>query len=105
MNIIKEGAILVSKWGYEQTNVDFYQVIKATSKTVIIRELQKQQSYNGATMTGLTVPLRDQFVEKSKEMRRKIDTDWKGVEPVIYVSKYESCQIWDGELQKYTSYA
>jgi len=104
MNIIKEGAILVSKWGYEQTNVDFYQVIKATSKTVVIRELQKQKSDNSANMTGLAVPLRDQFCEKSKEMRRKIDTDWKGF-PVIYVSKYESCQIWDGELQKYTSYA
>ena len=36
---IKEGSIFYSSWGYDQTNIDFYQVVKATAKTVWLRKL------------------------------------------------------------------
>ena len=36
------GTILVNRWGYEQTNVDFFQVIKVTEKTVVIRQIAKE---------------------------------------------------------------
>lgn len=32
---IKVGDIFVSSWGYEQTNVDFYQVVKLVGKSTI----------------------------------------------------------------------
>ena len=37
------GTILVNRWGYEQTNVDFFQVIKVTEKTVVIRQIAKEK--------------------------------------------------------------
>ena len=43
---IKEGAILVSSWGYEQTNVSFYKVIRRKGKTVFLQELQKNIKYH-----------------------------------------------------------
>ena len=37
------GTILVNRWGYDQTNVDFFQVIKVTEKTVVIRQIAKEK--------------------------------------------------------------
>jgi hypothetical protein len=36
------GKIFYSSWGYDQTNVDFYQVIGTTNKMVIIREISHE---------------------------------------------------------------
>jgi len=37
-----EGDILYSSWGYDQTNVDFYQVTEVRGKHVIVREIASQ---------------------------------------------------------------
>jgi hypothetical protein len=43
---LKEGDILSCSWGYDQTNVDFYQVTKVVSdKTVKIRQIGKRVVY------------------------------------------------------------
>lgn len=31
---VKAGDIFYTNWGYEQTNVEFHQVVRATAKTV-----------------------------------------------------------------------
>jgi hypothetical protein len=36
------GDILNSSWGYDQTNVNFYQVIRTTPKGIVIREIMSQ---------------------------------------------------------------
>lgn len=36
------GDVLVSSWGYDQTNIDFYIVLKVTPRTVTLRELNKE---------------------------------------------------------------
>lgn len=33
------GDVLQSRWGYDQTNYDFYEVIKTTAKTVTLKKL------------------------------------------------------------------
>lgn len=35
----KKGDILVEIWGYDQTNADFYKVLKRTPKMVVLRQL------------------------------------------------------------------
>lgn len=42
------GDIFVESWGYEQTNVDFYQVIKLNAASVVLRKI----SYNTLEFTG-----------------------------------------------------
>jgi hypothetical protein len=37
------GDILKDVWGYEQTNVDFYEVVKVTEKTATVRTLHHSQ--------------------------------------------------------------
>lgn len=36
---VKVGDVFVESWGYDQTNVDFYQVIKTMPKSVAIRAI------------------------------------------------------------------
>lgn len=37
----KVGDVLVSSWGYEQTNIDYYQVVSVTAKNVKIQKMSK----------------------------------------------------------------
>lgn len=51
--IVKVGHVFVSQWGYEQTNVTFYQVISLHGKqTVCVREIGAYSNYSSLKMTG-----------------------------------------------------
>lgn len=47
--------------GYEQTNVDYYQVTAVKGKNVDLRKIDKQVSYAGVNH-GACVPLPDSFI-------------------------------------------
>lgn len=36
---VTEGSIFVSSWGYDQTNVDYYRVVRRTKATVWVQEV------------------------------------------------------------------
>ncbi len=38
----KVGDILSSSWGYDQTNVDFYEVIETTARTIVVRQVAQE---------------------------------------------------------------
>ena len=44
------GTVLISKWGWEQTNIDFYEVVKATEKTVTIRQIASKEVESDTSM-------------------------------------------------------
>lgn len=57
------GDVFYSSWGYEQTNVDFYQVVSKKGKqTLVFREIKEEQNYTG-DMNGLTVPRVNEFLD------------------------------------------
>ena len=69
---LKPGDILYASWGYDQTNIDFYQVTATTKKTVTFRELKQIAHRDGMYSDGgLTVPDRDNFRD-SKEHTRTV---------------------------------
>ena len=41
---MKQGDIFVSSWGYDQTNVDFYEVVKVAAKTVTLIPIERKDS-------------------------------------------------------------
>jgi|TARA_R100001530_G_scaffold10633_2_gene10490 hypothetical protein len=60
---IKVGDILYSSWGYDQTNIDFYQVIEKKGSTFVIREIsQKGSNYMSHGMACDVQPVRDSFI-------------------------------------------
>ena len=54
------GDVLYTSWGYEQTNIDFYQVVRVLNKKIVVREIAK--SYQETQfMAGDCVPLPNRF--------------------------------------------
>lgn len=66
---IKVGDILVSSWGWEQTNVDFYQVVELKGDFVKFREIESNKVYDG-DMNGRAFPKLGEFC--GEVVRRKI---------------------------------
>jgi len=67
INPFKPGDVIYNSWGYEQTNIDFYEVIRATAKTVLLREIEGKTTASGF-MSGYIVPAPGAY--KSEETTR-----------------------------------
>jgi len=69
----KLGDVLMSTWGYEQTNVDFYQVIAVpSSRSVTLRELCVDvQPHGEAAMSGRATPRFGEFKPGSAASTRR----------------------------------
>lgn len=93
------GTILCSSWGYEQTNVCFYRVEEVSRLQLKLIELAKTDvsTDDDLTMQGKVIPV-SQPKEGAKAFRRQ----WR---EGISIESYEWAKIWDGQPQKYTSYA
>ncbi|MET1995961.1 hypothetical protein [Enterococcus faecium] len=66
MEIIKEtkinvGDIYYSSWGYEQTNVTFYQVVRRTEKTVWFQPIKKECVEILSSMSENVLPVPNAF--------------------------------------------
>lgn len=94
------GDIFVSSWGYDQTNVDYYQVVKRTAKTVTVKELEKVVVSGGRGPTERVMPVKDRFNPRGKTLRKKLK-DYSGV-PYLDLSSYASAYLWDGKPQYQT---
>ncbi len=99
---IKVGDIFYHSWGYEQTNIDYYQVVKTTKKTISLTRIKGEaEECNNSGMTGTVIALKDKFVDD--EVIRKtpylLDSNW-------YVKfDYGIGKKWEGEAMRFSSYA
>jgi hypothetical protein len=95
------GAILVNTWGWEQTNVDFYEVVKRTEKSVTIRKIAREiDDYNAYEMSGFATPKKGEYIEDA--IRKTVVG--AGVDCHIKF-KHGGCSLWDGAPKRYTTYA
>lgn len=70
---IKIGDIYVASWGYEQTNLDFYQVVGKKGKcTFELREIKTEQVEHMATcsMSAYVKPVKDSFIKEDIQVKR-----------------------------------
>jgi len=92
----KEGDILYSSWGYDQTNVNFYQVVGVSGKQITLREILDRtvRSEQG-----------DEYVAAIPGMFRggppitRIPNMYGGVR----INDVQSARLWDGKPQYETS--
>ena len=66
----KVGDILYDSWGFEQTNIDFYQVIDVKDKTIKITPIEKKSDSAKGSHTAYVQPVKNAF--KGKPMTKKI---------------------------------
>lgn len=93
---IKEGSILVSSWGYEQTNVDFYVVLKRKNTMAVIQRVGQFREPNRDDSGTCTPDVSKKFDEPFK---KKIGNYG------IRLTSFSSARLWDGRSMDYSSYA
>lgn len=89
---LKVGDILVSSWGYDQTNVDYYQVVAVSPKGMVsIREIASEVAGDNYGPSGESVvPVKDKFV--GEVMKNKRPHHGR-----IRISSSQSAYKWDGK--------
>ena len=79
VNDYRKGDVLYTSWGYDQTNVEFFEVTGIKGRMVTLRQIGAAQIDTGP-MQGRVVPLVGQFVEShscfaGKELTRRAQKD------------------------------
>lgn len=99
------GDILYNSWGWEQTNIDFYQVIELKSRALIVREINQDRVYSHS-MAGDTSPVPDAFVSDPQKINIRISAGYNGGDPhVCLKSKHGYMGLWDGQPKYFSQYA
>lgn len=100
---IEEGAILVYSWGWEQTNVEAFQVIRVLGKRVAeVREISVDSvpgSRTELSMSDTARPVPDAFIGESRKV-----SFIPGLEGPIAKLKYGYGYLWDGERSYHRSW-
>ncbi|MDE3240889.1 MAG: hypothetical protein KGN33_18180 [Paracoccaceae bacterium] len=94
------GKILVSSWGYEQTNVDFYEVTRVIGQTMI--EIEKIGSRLADGLSAAPSAMSD-YVVADPTVRTGQKSRHRVYEGAISLSSYQSARPWDG-AQRYRSW-
>ena len=98
---MKVNDILVSSWGYEQTNIDFYKVVSVTAKSVKIIRIGNTVVKKGEYMSEYVVPnlndLAGEPVVKRVKFYRDSDKQY------VSINTYATAHLWDG-TPKFQSY-
>lgn len=98
---IELGAILVSSWGYEQTNVDFYVVVEMTAKMARLLPLKRnsrQEEWTGSMSGSTTAAQEADF--RAEVIKKKIQPS-----NYIKIESYAYAHLWDGKKQYESWYA
>lgn len=94
---LKVGDILVSSWGYEQTNIDFYEVVEVKgAATVVIRELAQTREPTEWEQ-GRAMPVPGEYIGEPMLKR-------SGPDNSVRIASYAHAYKWDGRPRSYSSY-
>lgn len=92
------GAIVYSSWGYDQTNIDFYEILERKNDFVIIQEIGQVRDYDSMGDSGTCMPNKD--IKIGEPFRKKITKNAS-----INLESYKGCWLWDGKPKSWSSYA
>jgi hypothetical protein len=93
------GTIYRAHWGYEQTNVDYYEVVNTTPKTVVLRPIAQHLIEVTGHMSARVAPNPGEYT--GPEFRRRITG---GDRSAIRVNTVFNAYPWTGEANRTTSY-
>jgi len=102
----KVGDILYTSWGYEQTNIDFFRVVKVTPQTVVIEGIPSTVDHS---VTGSdymiprsdAAPIQSALLDKPQQ-RFKLSLP-AGKTPYIRLADYAYAWRWDGTPKRQTA--
>jgi len=94
---LKVGDVLNTSWGYEQTNVDFYEIVAVSGSMVTLRQIAASLTENG-DMCGMTVPQPGKFI--GEPLRRRANAYNR-----VNIHSCASAGLWDGNAKYVSWYA
>lgn len=80
----KVGQVLYASWGYEQTNIDFYQIVELKGKQAILREIAGEMVEYTSGDSGRIKPKENEFVSEPMKKNVQFYINSKN-EPVFYI--------------------
>lgn len=106
----KVGDILYSSWGYDQTNVEFFKVVKVSEFSVWIQELKAKVTEQTGWAHWRVVPTEEikttyKWLDSGERIevpvgisRHKIQQGWAREADVYYVklNSFSYAKLWDG---------
>ncbi len=103
---LKPGTIFCSHWGYDQTNIDFYEVVKTTKTMVYLRAISSAVVGDDHGYANLVVPDATQDAprysgDKKELLRRKVRV--YGDDVYVSINSFASASIWDGKPKSETA--
>lgn len=94
-NGFKVGDILYASWGYDQTNINFFQVLRTTEKQITLTEIDSSEIYEDS-MCGIKKAIKNAFLGKVVYKTASVKPMWK---------KYYFLEKWMGESKEFTKWA
>lgn len=104
-NKYEVGAIVYDSWGYDQTNIDYYCIVKRTAQTVTLLKMEQHRSEEIGFMTNKETPLSIDFT--CDPVSKKVKS-YDGKETGFSMRNYSGggwVSLWDGEEKTSTHYA
>ena len=89
------GHILCASWGYEQTNVDWYEVVRVTTSSVEVRKIKGNIITDGGDR-GQVVPMAGEFV--GEPLLRRVG------ECGVRIDGSRTASLWEGRPVYWSSY-
>ena len=98
------GAIIRDSWGYDQTNIDFYRIVKRSGEWVTLERLRSIQHDDGPqAMTGKAEP--GERLKGARAFRRKLQRNAHGEVMGFQIDRGVGwARLWDGQPSTYSSY-
>lgn len=87
LDSVNVGDVFCSSWGYEQTNIDYYQVIAIKGKsTITLRQISSEIVENTSDLTGKKVPCKDDFIDEAFDKRICVYSKFSDGKPRVSVN-------------------
>jgi len=87
---LKQGDIMYSSWGYNQTNITFYRVTRATATTVMLERL-RNRLVERMNVMDLVAPSDESNGEVGRRKVKRYDD-----EDYVEINSYKNAYPWDG---------
>lgn len=95
---LRVGDILRASWGYEQTNVDYYEVIRVSRSSVWLREIGGRVTEHHSSMSGKCVPVSGEYLNDEIIMRRANGHN------MVRIEKYARAYKWMGKADMWSGW-
>jgi hypothetical protein len=95
------GKIVVNSWGYDQTNIDYYLIVKRSASFVTLQPIG-QKSQEDGWLTGTCTPDPDKPLPEPTTRRKVIV---RGGKEIGVKSEFGWCDLWDGKPDHWSAYA